>query len=75
MIKTLEIAIERLKSLPDERQAYAACVLEQIADNDSAPFQVPDDHRAAIFEGLEQAKRGEFVSDKDVTALLHTRWA
>jgi predicted transcriptional regulator len=32
-------------------------------------FTVPNAHRAAIFDGLEQAERGQFVSDDEMTAL------
>ena len=33
-----------------------------------APHEVTDEERAAIEIGLEQAKRGEFVSDADMDA-------
>jgi predicted transcriptional regulator len=69
MIKVLEQAIEKIKELPEDRQAYAAEVLEQIAAAGSGEFQVPEDHRAAVLEGLEQAQRGEFVSDQEMAAL------
>jgi predicted transcriptional regulator len=68
MIKILEQAIEKIRALPEDRQAYAADVLEQIAAANDV-FQVPEDHRDAIAEGLEQAKRGEFVSDDEMTVL------
>ena len=74
MIKTLEQAIEKVQRLPPEQQAYAAYVLEQIALDDGKPFQVPTDHRAAILEGLEQARRGEFASDDALNRLLRTPW-
>jgi predicted transcriptional regulator len=32
-------------------------------------FVVPEEHRAAIREGLEQAERGDFVSDDEMEAL------
>jgi predicted transcriptional regulator len=32
-------------------------------------FVVPDEHRAAVREGFEQAERGELVSDDDIAAL------
>jgi predicted transcriptional regulator len=69
MIKILEQAIEKIRQLPEDRQAVAAEVLEQIAEIGSGTFIVPDDHRAAIAEGLEQADRGEFVSDEEMAAL------
>jgi hypothetical protein len=69
MMKVLEAAIEKIKKLPEDRQAYVAEVLEQIAAAGSDVFAVPDDHRAAVLEGLGQAERGEFVSDEDMAAL------
>ena len=69
MMKVLEDAIEKIKRLPQDRQAYAAEVLEQIAAAGSDTFAVPDDHRAAVLEGLGQAERGEFVSDEEMAAL------
>jgi hypothetical protein len=69
MIKVLEQAIEKIKGLPEDQQAYAAEVLEHIVAAGSGEFHVPDDHRAAVLEGLEQAKRGEFASDEEMAAL------
>ena len=69
MIKILEQAIEKIKELPEDRQAYAAEVLEQIVAAGGGVFEVPEDHRAAVLEGLEQARRGEFVSDDEMAAL------
>ncbi len=69
MMKALEIAIEKLKTLPEERQAYAAEVLEHIAAADADVFEVPADHRAAVLEGLAQAERGEFASDEEMAAI------
>src|ERR1035438_4540252 len=54
MMKILEDAIEKVQKLPEERQAYVAEVLEQIAAAGSDPFIVPEGHRAAVLEGLEQ---------------------
>ncbi len=69
MIKVLEQAIEKIKELPEDRQAYAAEVLEQIVAAGGGVFEVLEDHRAAVLEGLEQARRGEFVSDEEMAAL------
>ena len=33
------------------------------------PFAVPQVHRSAVLEGLEQAELGEFVSDEEMAAL------
>ena len=69
MIKVLEEAIEKIRKLPQERQVYVAEVLEQIAAAGSDVFDVPEEHRAAVLEGLGQAERGEFVSDEEMAAL------
>jgi hypothetical protein len=41
MMKILEEAIEKVRKLPEERQAYAAEVLEQIAAAGGDVFAVP----------------------------------
>jgi uncharacterized RDD family membrane protein YckC len=75
MIKSLATAVEKIKKLSPERQAYAAHVLDQIAADDNTQFQVPDDHRAGALEGLEQMKRGERAPSDAVEALLRRPWA
>ena len=69
MMKALEIAIEKLKALPEDRQAYAAEVIEHIAASGDGLFHIPAAHRPAVLQGLEQAGRGEFVSDDEMAAL------
>ena len=69
MTKVLEDAIEKVRRLPEDRQAYVAEVLEQIAAAGSDLFVVPEEQRAAVLEGLEQAERGEFASDEEMAAL------
>jgi predicted transcriptional regulator len=32
-------------------------------------FTVPEEHRAGVLEGLEQAERGEFATDNEMVAL------
>ena len=74
MIKVLESAIEKVKRLPEDRQAYAAHVLEEIAA-DGTPFAIPDEHRAAVLEGRDQARRGEVVDEDTADRLLRKPWA
>ena len=69
MSKLLEDAIEKVRKLPEDRQAYVAEVLERIAAAGSDVFVVPEEHRAAIVEGLAQADRGEFATDEEMAAL------
>ncbi|WP_244646026.1 hypothetical protein [Bradyrhizobium campsiandrae] len=65
----MEDVIEKVRRLPEDRQAYVAEVLEQIVANDGDLFAVPEEHRAAVLEGLEQAERGEFATDQEMAAL------
>jgi hypothetical protein len=69
MMKILEDAIEKVRKLPEERQVYVAEVLEQIAAAGSDVFTVPEEHRAAILEGLEQAERGQLMTEDEMAAL------
>jgi predicted transcriptional regulator len=69
MTKILEDAIEKVRKLPEDRQVYVAEVLEQIAAAGSDVFTVPEEHRAAVLEGLEQAERGEVMNDDEMAAL------
>ena len=69
MTKVLEDAIEKVRKLPEDRQAYVAEVLEQIAAAGSDLFTVPEDHCAAVLQGFEEAERGDFVSDDEMSAL------
>jgi predicted transcriptional regulator len=32
-------------------------------------FAVPDEHRVAVLEGLDQARRGKFATDEEIAAL------
>ena len=56
MTKVLEDAIEKVRRLPEDQQAYVAEILEQIAAARGDPFVVPDSHRAAVLEGLAQIR-------------------
>ncbi|HEY5131689.1 MAG TPA: hypothetical protein VIJ35_31085 [Bradyrhizobium sp.] len=69
MTRVLDDAIEKVRKLPEDRQAYVAEVLEQIIAAGGDLFTVPEDHRAAVLEGLEQAERGEIVNDDEMAAL------
>ncbi|MGY3080061.1 putative transcriptional regulator [Bradyrhizobium sp. LM6.10] len=69
MTKVREDVIEKVRRLPEDRQAYVAEVLEQIVASDGDPFVVPEEHREAVLEGLGQAERGEFATDEEMAAL------
>ena len=70
MIKVLEQAIEKVKALSPERQAYAAEVLEQIADASSDIYVLSDEERRLVAEGLAELDRGEAATDSEVRAVF-----
>jgi len=67
MTKLLEQAIARARTLPDDDQDAVALAILSMADTAIEPLD--DETRAAIREGLEQARRGEFVPDEEIEAL------
>jgi len=75
MMKALEIAIEKLKALPEDRQAYAAEVIEHIAASDDGVFHIPEEHMKGVLEGLAQAQRGELADEEEVDRALRRPWA
>jgi predicted transcriptional regulator len=66
MTKKLEDAITKVRELPEDDQDMAADVLlSMIAE----PIPLDEEARSAIREGLDQARRGEFVPDEEIQAL------
>ncbi|MGD0025750.1 MAG: hypothetical protein ABSC37_14200 [Xanthobacteraceae bacterium] len=66
----LEEAIKKVRELPEADQDEAAEMLLSVASKNAAPVPLNDETRAAIREGREQARRGEFASDKDMAAFF-----
>ena len=66
MTKLLEQAIASVQSLPEAEQDEAAEVLLSLVSRFREPVRLDDETRAAIREGSEQARRGEFVSDDEM---------
>jgi hypothetical protein len=64
MTKLLEQAIAKVRELPEADQDEAAEVLLSVVSRFREPVRLDDDTRAAVREGSEQARRGEFVSDE-----------
>jgi len=70
MTKILDTAIAKARMLPEEDQdALGAVLLSLTEEWQSGLDHLDDETRAAIREGLEQAKRGEFVPEQDIQAL------
>ena len=70
MTDMLEEAIAKIRTLPAADQDEAAAMLLSVASRNEATVALDPETRAAIREGLEQARKGEFVSDKDMAAFF-----
>jgi predicted transcriptional regulator len=70
MTKLLEGAIKKVRELPEADQDEAAELLLSIASRRSEPIRLDDEARAAVREGREQARRGEFVSEEEMEAFF-----
>jgi predicted transcriptional regulator len=70
MTKMLDEAIKKVRELPDSAQDEAAEILFSVAAKQGGPIRIDDDTRAAIQEGMAQARRGEFVNDEDMAAFF-----
>jgi predicted transcriptional regulator len=68
MTKLLEKAIARARELSAEDQDVVAVAMLAIAE-ETPIVALDEDALAAIREGLEQARRGEFVSDAEMNAI------
>jgi len=70
MTKLLEEAIKKVRELPEADQDEAAEILLSVASKRGEPVHLDDETRAAIREGRDQARRGEFVSDEEMAAFF-----
>ncbi len=70
MTKLLDEAIEKLRKLPGAVQDDAAQMLFSLAAMQNGLVELDEETLAAVRKGLEQARRGEFVSDEDMQAFF-----
>jgi predicted transcriptional regulator len=66
MTKLLEQAIARVRELPEDDQDALANALLFLTGESGPVIHLDEVTRAAVEEGLAQARRGDFVSDEDV---------
>jgi predicted transcriptional regulator len=69
MTKLLDEAIAKVRELPEAEQDALALTIMALTEGDGSVLPIDDETRAAILEGLEQARRGEFVPDEEIEAL------
>jgi predicted transcriptional regulator len=70
MSKMLEDAIKKVRELPESDQDEAAELLMSVAAKSGERIMLDDETRAAVEEGRQQARRGEFVTDQDLAAFF-----
>jgi hypothetical protein len=72
MNKMVESILERVAGWPEEAQAELIQSMVEIETKHFGVYRLSDEERAAVREGLAQAKRREFVPD-DVVAEFFNR--
>jgi hypothetical protein len=70
MTKLLEQAIEEVRALSEAEQDEAAELLLSIVAKRREPVRLDDETRAIVRQRLDQARRGEFVSDEEMAAFF-----
>ena len=68
MVKALELAIERVRKLPADRQEFLASVLDEYAADSDAGYILSAEDRALVEEGLAKLDAGGIVLDADMAA-------
>ena len=68
MATKLKELMERAETWPEEDQEELAEYAREIQARRSGLYLMTEDERAAVNEGLEQARRGEFVPDEVMDA-------
>jgi predicted transcriptional regulator len=64
----LQNLFERIAALPDELLDEIAQSIDEIERWRGDVFRLTDEERAAVRKGMEAARRGEFVTDKELAA-------
>jgi predicted transcriptional regulator len=68
MTALLEKALEKVRNWPAERQNLAAEILMNMGDN--SVYELSDEERAGVEEGIRAADNGEFATDAEVKAVF-----
>ena len=64
----IRAVLDRVLTWPPDRQQDAAELLLMLEAQEGELYHPSDEEWAAIQEGLEQARRGEFVPDEEMEA-------
>ena len=66
----IDALVERVASWPENAQREAVESLASIEARLVGAYQMSEEERNAVLEGLAQANRGEFVSEEDMAAFF-----
>jgi hypothetical protein len=66
--QALERALEAVTRLPADIQDEIARAMLQLAERDGEPEDIEAAHLPAVLEGLAQAQRRQFASDREIEA-------
>jgi predicted transcriptional regulator len=64
----ISAVLESVRSWPAEDQEELIELAREIQARRTGVYVMSDEERAAVREGLEQARRGEFVPDEEMDA-------
>lgn len=75
MTSTVKEILRQVESWPEEDQEELADIARVIEARRTGVHRLTDDERAAVREGMEAARRGEFVSDEEMESFyqLHRK--
>jgi len=65
----INAVLESVRSWPQQDQEELVELAREIEARRTGVYVMSDDERAAVREGLDQARRGEFVADHEMDAL------
>ena len=69
--KTLEALMERAASWPDEAQAELVRFMIDTEAKHFGVYRLTDEERAAIRQGLDDARHGRFASEEKIAELFN----
>jgi predicted transcriptional regulator len=58
--------LEQVQSWPKEDQEELAAVAREIESRRSGVYRLSDEERAAVREGMDAARQGDFVPDEEM---------
>ena len=60
--------LERVESWPSEDQEELADFIREVESRRTGLYRLSDEERAAVREGIEDARQGDFATDEEIEA-------